>query len=130
MCVNGGILLLDVNDLKAIEQLLDKKFEPVIECFETVDKRFEAIDECFTKLEKKFIKEMDKRIRASENLLLETMDQDRKILEARMDQLDGRIDQLEQHTKIVKHDEDMTELILQKIDGLQSEVEEIKIKIA
>lgn len=150
--------MLDANDLKAIEQLFEKKFDRIDDRFDAIDKRFEEVDERFdaidkqfdaidkhfdaidkrfekvddrfTKMEKKLIREMDKRIRASENLLLETMDYDRKVLEERIEKLTSCIEQLEQHSGIVKHDENMTELILRKIEELQNEMEILKLKIA
>lgn len=150
--------MLDANDLKAIEQLFEKKFDRIDERFDAIDKhfeevderfdaidkqfdaidkhfdaidkRFEKVDDRFTKMEKKLIREMDKRIRASENLLLETMDYDRKVLEERIEKLTSCIEQLEQHSRIVKHDENMTELILRKIEELQNEMEILKLKIA
>ena len=150
--------MLELQDLQAIEEIFDRKLGRIDERFERIDERFAEIDkqfvemnkkfaevdkrftevndrfaevnDRFAKMEKKFIREMDKRIRKSENLLLENMDFDRKVLEARIEKCMERIEQLEQHSNIVKHDENMNDLILRKIEELQNEVEALKLKIA
>ena len=150
--------MLDANDLKAIEALFDKKFEKIDNRLDGIDNRLDGIDTrldamdgrldamdgrldamdgrldtmdgCIKKMEKRLLKEMDKRIQASENLLLTELARERKYLELRIDKLSNRIEQLEQHSRIVKHDENMTELILKKIEELQNEIERLKLKIA
>ncbi len=137
--------MLEPNDLKAIAALLDERFETVDKRFEEMDKRFETVDKRFTETEdritkemdkrfaeteKKIIKEIDTRIGKSENLLLLEMDRDRKFLERRIDTLARQIEELEQHAKIERHDENMADLLLSMIDELRKEMEELKEKIA
>lgn len=115
--------MLEPNDLKAIAALLDERFEGV-------DKRFEMVDKRFAESEKKIIKEIDKRIRKSESLLLLEMDRDRKFLERRIDTLAKQIEELEQHSAIVRHEENTADLLLRMIEELRKEMEELKLKIA
>ncbi len=115
--------MLEKDDLKAIEEILDKRFEEV-------DKRFDEVDKRFSKTEKKLIKEMDKRLRNTESMLILEFDRDRKYLEEQMAVLKDRISRLEYRVQSTPYERDSNDPLLRLIEELRKEVEEIKLKIA
>ena len=101
--------MLDEKDLQALQAMM----QTVVERTET-----------------KLIKEMDKRFKVSENLILGELDRTRNILEDKIEAVRRNMDELSQYYRITKLESDNTSLLLQMITRLDKEIEELKQRIA
>ena len=105
--------MLEKRDLEAIASLLDCKLEN-----NNVSM-------------KEFVREeISTQITRSESFLLEEMERMNKSTNSKIDSLQKKVDNLEQHYRITKLENDNTTILLQMVIRLQEDVEELKRKTA
>lgn len=73
---------------------------------------------------------LDKRLRQSENLVLEEMGRTRGILEEQINQVKNNLEEIRQYYRIQKLENDNTALLLKMITELTKRVEELERKSA
>ena len=150
--------MLDVEDLEAIATLLDAKMDAKFDAFEAkmdakmdakfnafeakmdakMDAKFDAFemktDTKFKNFKDELLEEVDRRIEARvnkcESNLLTEMERLYQRTNDKIDAINKRLDKLELRYHAIRIEQSNTTLIMQMITALQSDVEEIKLKIA
>ncbi len=82
------------------------------------------------KSEESILSKVDERLANSENLLLEEMERTRSILDTKIERVQKNLDELSQHYRITKLENDNMALLLKMIEGLTRRVEELERKTA
>ncbi len=82
------------------------------------------------KSEESILSKVDERLANSENLLLEEMERTRSILDNKIERVQKNLDELSQHYRITKLENDNMALLLKMIEGLTKRVEELERKTA
>ena len=82
------------------------------------------------KSEESILSKVDERLANSENLLLEEMERKRSILDTKIERVQKNLDELSQHYRITKLENDNMALLLKMIEGLTRRVEELERKTA
>ena len=118
-----------------MESVLEKSEESILS---KVDERLEKseesilskVDERLEKSEESILGKVDERLANSENLLLEEMERTRSILDTKIERVQKNLDELSQHYRITKLENDNMALLLKMIEGLTRRVEELERKTA
>ena len=118
-----------------MESVLEKSEESILS---KVDERLEKseesilskVDERLEKSEESILSKVDERLANSENLLLEEMERTRSILDTKIERVQKNLDELSQHYRITKLENDNMALLLKMIEGLTRRVEELERKTA
>ena len=118
-----------------MESVLEKSEESILS---KVDERLEKseesilskVDERLEKSEESILSKVDERLANSENLLLEEMERKRSILDTKIERVQKNLDELSQHYRITKLENDNMALLLKMIEGLTRRVEELERKTA
>ena len=118
-----------------MESVLEKSEESILS---KVDERLEKseesilskVDERLEKSEESILSKVNERLANSENLLLEEMERTRSILDNKIERVQKNLDELSQHYRITKLENDNMALLLKMIEGLTRRVEELERKTA
>ena len=118
-----------------MESVLEKSEESILS---KVDERLEKseesilskVDERLEKSEESILSKVDERLANSENLLLEEMERTRSTLDTKIERVQKNLDELSQHYRITKLENDNMALLLKMIEGLTRRVEELERKTA
>lgn len=120
--------MLDVEDLEAIATLLDAKMDAKFDAFEM------KTDTKFKNFKDELLEEVDRcieaRVNKCESNLLTEMERLYQRTNDKIDAINKRLDKLELRYHAIRIEQSNTTLIMQMITALQSDVEEIKLKIA
>ena len=73
---------------------------------------------------------MEAKLAESENLLLEEMDRLQTNLTNRMDKIDSRLDTMQHEVNACKLEAGTLDILLRRIDRLESQLEELRARIA
>lgn len=103
-----------------MESVLEKSEESILS----------KVDERLEKSEESILSKVDERLANSENLLLEEMERTRSILDTKIERVQKNLDELSQHYRITKLENDNMALLLKMIEGLTRRVEELERKTA
>ncbi len=121
--------------LSKVDERLEKSEESILS---KVDERLEKseesilskVDERLEKSEESILSKVDERLANSENLLLEEMERTRSTLDTKIERVQKNLDELSQHYRITKLENDNMALLLKMIEGLTRRVEELERKTA
>ena len=119
--------MLEEKDLQAIGALLERQKESIEKSF---DKKLEGQDKRFKEI-------LNQNFKTSENLVLQYVDDTRRILEEEIQKVQKNLDELNQYYRITRLENDNGALLMEiikqmqdKMQKMEEEFEELKKKTA